>query len=112
MVNRNLWIVTLIIGSLVTPPVISQELEEVIVTAQRIEQSLQEVPVSITAFSGVQLQLRAGIEGDRWSIIAYVENLMDNEYYTGTQENFGFGGIRIRPHPRIYGISFRLWSKE
>jgi iron complex outermembrane receptor protein len=55
--------------------------------------------------------LRAGVEGDRWSIIAYVENLADNHYYTGTQENFGLGGIRIRPHPRIYGISLRLWSK-
>ena len=43
-----------------TTPVIAQEsgaiLEEVIVTAQRREQNLQEVPVSVTAFSGEQLE--------------------------------------------------------
>jgi len=34
----------------------AQVLEEVIVTAQRREQSLQEVPVSVEAFSGVEIQ--------------------------------------------------------
>jgi iron complex outermembrane receptor protein len=55
--------------------------------------------------------LRAGISGDRWAITAYVENLTDENYYTGTQENFGFGGFRIRPHFRVYGINFRLFSE-
>ncbi len=43
-------------------PVLAQEsagvLEEVIVTAQRREQNLQEVPVSVTAFSGATLERR------------------------------------------------------
>lgn len=55
--------------------------------------------------------LRAGISGDRWAITAYVENLTDENYYTGTQENFGFGGFRIRPHFRVAGINFRLFSE-
>jgi iron complex outermembrane receptor protein len=54
--------------------------------------------------------LRAGISGERWSITGYIENLTDENYYTGTQENFGIGGFRIRPHFRNYGIQFRFFS--
>ena len=35
----------------------------------------------------------------------YVQNVGDEEYYTGTQENFGASGIRLRPHPRIIGAN-------
>ena len=55
--------------------------------------------------------LRAGISGERWAITAYVENLTDENYYTGTQENFGIGGFRIRPHFRVYGINIRFFSQ-
>jgi iron complex outermembrane recepter protein len=54
--------------------------------------------------------LRAEITGERWSITAYVENLLNKQYYTGTQENFGLGGIRLRPHHRMMGVNFRLFS--
>ena len=57
------------------------------------------------------VNLRAGISGDRWSITGYIENLFDKNYYTGTQENFGLGGFRIRPHFRIAGVNLRLYSK-
>lgn len=57
------------------------------------------------------VNLRAGISGDRWSITAYIENVFDKNYYTGTQENFGLGGFRIRPHFRIAGVNLRLYSK-
>ena len=57
------------------------------------------------------VNLRAGISGDRWSITGYIENLFDKSYYTGTQENFGLGGFRIRPHFRIAGVNLRLYSK-
>ena len=63
-------------------------------------------PFRVPAFD--IFNLRAGINGDRWSIVAYAENLLDKNYYTGTQENFGLGGIRIRPHHRTVGIQFRL----
>ena len=36
----------------------AQELEEVMVTAQRREQSVQDIPMSITAFTGDQLEVR------------------------------------------------------
>ena len=42
-------------------PVYAQDnigLEEVVVTAQRREQNLQDVPVSVTAFTGATLELR------------------------------------------------------
>jgi iron complex outermembrane receptor protein len=51
------------------------------------------------------VNLRAGWERNRLSVGLYVENLRDEEYFTGTQENFGVGGIRVRPHPRTLGFS-------
>lgn len=49
--------------------------------------------------------LRAGFEMENWQFAAYVQNLSDEEYYTGTQENFGVTGMRLRPHPRTIGGS-------
>ena len=51
------------------------------------------------------LNLRAGVEWGAWSIIGFVQNLTDEEYYTGTQENFGVSGIRLRPNPLTFGGS-------
>lgn len=48
---------------------------------------------------------RAGYEMDNYNLIFYVQNLTDEEYYTGTQENFGASGIRLKPHPRVFGAS-------
>ncbi len=48
--------------------------------------------------------LRAGVHlNECWEVVAYIENLTDEDYYTGTGENFGFSGFRLRPHPRIWG---------
>jgi iron complex outermembrane receptor protein len=47
--------------------------------------------------------LRGGIDWERVSLMVYVQNAGDEEYYTGTQENFGISGIRLRPHPRVIG---------
>ncbi len=66
-------------------------------------------PFRVPSFDVVNL--RAGVNTDRFSITAYVENLLDDNYYTGTQENFGLGGIRIRPHHRVAGIEFRIFSE-
>jgi len=51
------------------------------------------------------LNLRAGFQMGAFSITGYVENLTDEKYYTGTQENFGVSGIRLRPNPLTFGGS-------
>ena len=49
--------ICLILAGITAIPVYAQfELEEVIVTAQRREENLQNVPVSITAFSATQME--------------------------------------------------------
>ena len=55
--------------------------------------------------------LRAGVHlNECWEVVAYVENLTDEAYFTGTGENFGFSGFRLRPHPRIWGakVNYRF----
>ncbi len=68
-----------------------------------------EFPSQVPSYDVVNL--RAGISGDRWAINLYIENLFDDHYYTGTQENFGLGGFRVRPHFREAGIKIRLFSE-
>ncbi len=51
------------------------------------------------------LNLRAGVIWNEWSVTVYGQNVTDEEYYTGTQENFGMSGIRLRPHPATFGLS-------
>ncbi len=53
--------------------------------------------------------LRAGVEMENLTISGYVENIFKENYYTGTQDAFGLGGIRIRPTPRTWGL--RLTAK-
>jgi iron complex outermembrane receptor protein len=53
------------------------KIEEVIVTAQKREQKLQDVPISITAISGAQLETR-GIEGNA-SLTGLAPNLQVNK---------------------------------
>ena len=50
------------------------------------------------------VNIRAGaIINESWEFNVYVNNLFDEEYYTGTGENFGLSGFRLRPHPRYIG---------
>lgn len=60
-----------------------------------------EFPYRAPAFD--VFNLRAGYDTESWGVNVYVQNLFEEKYYTGTQENFGFSGIRLRPHPRIFG---------
>ncbi len=50
--------------------------------------------------------LSAGVSHGRLSISAWVKNLFDENYYTGTSDSFGLAGIRIYPHFREYGVKF------
>ncbi|MDA5195030.1 TonB-dependent receptor [Govanella unica] len=68
-----------------------------------------EFPYKVPSYNVVNL--RTGINWtDRLSINFYVENLLKEQYYTGTQEKFGVSGIRLRPHPRIFGLSVTVKS--
>ena len=51
------------------------------------------------------INIRGGVDFGNVSLVLYVQNLADKEYYTGTQENFGVSGFRLRPHPRVIGGS-------
>ena len=87
-------LVTMLTTPLISQPLLAQEqaegaLEEIIVTAQRREQSLQEVPVSITAFTGEQLE-RANIR----EASQYL-NLSPNVSYTEDGQQGGSRGISI-----------------
>jgi iron complex outermembrane receptor protein len=67
-----------------------------------------EFPYKVPAYD--VFNLRFGYEGQRTSFTLYAQNLFDEKYYTGTQENFGASGIRLRPHPRTIGgsVSFKF----
>ena len=58
----------------VTSGAYAAELEEVIVTAQKRAESLQEVPVSLTAISGTKIE-EAGMTQRLAELSAYVPNL-------------------------------------
>jgi iron complex outermembrane receptor protein len=71
-----------------------------------------EFPYKVPSFE--VFNLRAGFSTGAWAFNAYVENLFEEHYYTGTQENFGVSGIRLRPHPRIFGfnVSYSFGGSE
>ena len=58
---------------------------------------LPDFPYNIPSHTVVNF--RAGISNPKWRLNFYVENLFDKQYYTGTSDNFGLAGIRLRPHP-------------
>ena len=48
--------------------------------------------------------LHAGVSDGGWSVNGSVDNVFNKEYYTGTGDHFGFGGVRVRPHPRMWRL--------
>ncbi|MGH8265667.1 MAG: hypothetical protein ACRET4_19485, partial [Steroidobacteraceae bacterium] len=62
-----------------------------------------EFPYKVPAFDVVNL--RGGYDWKSASLTLYIQNAFDQDYYTGTQENFGLSGIRLRPHPRTFGAN-------
>ena len=52
------------------------------------------------------VNLRAGmIWQQNWELNVFINNVFDEDYYTGTGENFGLSGFRLKPHPRYFGGS-------
>lgn len=77
--------------ALVTSQLQAQVLEEVIVTAQKREQSLQDVPVSVVAFSGQALQ-ESGIK-DVFDLQVNAPGLSVDQNQNATTSNFSIRGI-------------------
>ena len=40
-----------------------------------------------------------------WKLQVFVENVFDKDYYTGSGDNFGLSGFRLKPHPRNIGAT-------
>ena len=74
-------------------PAAAAGLDEIIVTAQRREQNLQDVPVSVSAFSPEELQ-RQGIT-DTSDLMGTLPNIQVTSAYGRTQPNFSVRGISV-----------------
>ena len=74
-----------------TPP--SANSEDIIVTAQRREQSVLQVPIAISAIGGDALANRGVV--DTSQLAATVPNLQVNSAYGKTQPNFSMRGIGV-----------------
>lgn len=48
--------------------------------------------------------LRAGMEFERWRLVAYVENVFDRNFYTNAYEKAFTGGLHIEPSFRTFGL--------
>lgn len=59
-------------------------------------------PWEVPSFS--HTNLRFGIEGGRYTVTAYVDNLFDKEYYTNAYEKAFLGGMYVEPSFQSYGI--------
>jgi len=71
------------------------QLEEVVVSARRVEESLQDVPISIVAFTGEELELRGIERGEDLMVAA------PNVVITGSGLTQGASDITIRGMPNV-----------
>jgi iron complex outermembrane receptor protein len=81
-------------GTLYSPAARAQSLEEVVVTARRREESLQDVPLSVTAFSGEAID-RAGFTSLE-DVSMQTTGLQLNSDLGGTRPGRLFGDLRFR----------------
>ncbi len=87
------WVAALVAAGLVSPVLADddQVIEEIVVTAQKRSQNLQEVPVAITAFSEEMIERSGG------------NSLADMEF-AAPSLNFGRGSRRTRGEINIRGV--------
>ena len=92
--NRFFRLATPAIGFVVTTSALAQEAEElegIVVTARRIEERMQDVPISITLYSQEQLSNRNIVAaGD---LAAYTPSLSLNSRFGGEKVSFGIRGF-------------------
>lgn len=63
-------------------------------------------PWDVPSFNHVNLRL--GVEAERFSVVAYVENLLDETYYTNAYEKVFWGGVHLEPSKQVFGISLNF----
>lgn len=51
--------------------------------------------------------LRVGIEGEKYTVAAYVENLFDDTYYTNAYQKAFMSGLHVEPGVQRYGVRVR-----
>jgi len=77
--------------TMLAPTVQAQMLEEVIVTAQKREQNMQDVPIAVSAFTGEMLA-QSGVK-DVYDLQVNAPSLSIGQSQTSTQTTFGIRGI-------------------
>lgn len=55
-----------------------------------------------------KVDLSIGVQGPRWSLSAYMENVFDEIYWTGTQGGYALRGHKAPFVPRTFGLRFTL----
>lgn len=71
--------------------------------------NLPSFPYQIDSYEVVNFS--AGFEGEQFRVAAFIKNAFEEDYYTGTSDNFGAAGIRLRPHHRELGVKFTyIWD--
>jgi iron complex outermembrane receptor protein len=50
--------------------------------------------------------LRAGLQSDRFSIVAYIQNVFDEDYFTNIYEKAFVSGMALQPSYQTYGLRF------
>lgn len=92
MIKQNIALALLTLSLISTPLRVSaQALEEVIVTAQKREQSLQDVPVAVTAFSNEML-VESGVR-DMFELQANAPTLVVGQGHNASTTSFGIRGV-------------------
>ena len=96
---------------LFAPIASSQFFEEIVVTAQRLEQNLQDVPVLVTAFSGDQLkELRIVTTDD---VVDFTPGLtMFNPLGEGNTPNFSLRGVSSSDITTLTEAPIAVYSDE
>jgi iron complex outermembrane receptor protein len=94
--TKNTFILTVTLGvafSVTFPATVQSQavLEEVLVTAQKREQNLQDVPIAVTAFSGEMLQ-QSGVN-DIFDLAANAPSLSVSQSQSASTTAFGIRGV-------------------
>jgi outer membrane receptor protein involved in Fe transport len=53
-----------------------------------------------------------GYVTDRFSVVGFVENAFDEQYFTATSDNGFLSGVGIQPSRRTYGIRVNVHTGE